>query len=250
MDYFDSIFCINLDRRTDRWAEAQAEILTCGLDRCQRVSAAVSSINSIVGCSASHRALWRRIASGSCGSRALIFEDDFMLVTRDDLLNVGYANSDALRLFDSCQGTTLSERFSEIEPYIPARWDLLYLGGSYETQPRERVNRYIIRNAGMHCTHAYAISSHYATRLTAYLDSFFAPETHNTDVQSGAADSVLASQAKSEDVYSYTFAPRLFIQRPTSPSDINPQPPGGFPHSMVDSAHEMSVTPSFSRTHG
>ena len=231
-NYFDSIFCVNLDRRTDRWAEAREELRLCGIERCERMSAVDTPHDHVGGCLASHTALWRRIATGACGQRVLILEDDFHHITRAELLRVGFTPaSDVMKIFDSCPGVSAPERFAAMLPQVPTHWDLFYLGGSYEDKPHSRVAPHVIRNRGMHTTHAYGISYGFASKMIALFD------THG----SGAAiDSHLASQAKDADVFSYTLTPRLFIQRPTSVSDINPQPPG-FPWSQTDSRHEMMV---------
>lgn len=238
LNYFDRIFCINLDRRPDRWTEAQAELRLCGIEGCERL-AAILLPNCTDGCTASHRAIWRRIAAGECGERVLVFEDDFMFVTRAELVRVGFQERDAtLKIFDSCPGTTFLERFSEMLPSVPDRWDLLYLGGGYESPPWGRVNRHVIRNAGMLTTHAYAIGRRFAAELTERLDKEFPPPA----IVIGAPDSLLALRVKDPRVLSYTLTPRLFIQRPTTMSDLNPQPTGGFPWSMTDAAHEVTAT--------
>lgn len=243
--YFDHFFCINLDRRPDRWAEAQAELQRCGVPACERFSAIDRhgmTGGGAAGCGASHCTLWRRIAKGECGDHVVIFEDDFMLTTRELLLSVGYTpERDEVRIFDSLPGHTAEERLAMILPYVPASWDLLYLGGGYESPPLARANEHMIRNGGMLTTHAYAITRKMAGTVTAYLDALHGAGTDDEPtVHSDTPDSVLALLSKREDVFSYTMTPRLFIQRPTSPSDLNPQP-AGFPWDQVDSRHELMV---------
>lgn len=242
--YFDRSFCVNLDRRPDRWAEAQAELSRCGVPACERLSA-VDRRGMVgggaAGCAASHRVLWRRIAAGE-GERVVIFEDDVMLTTRETLLRVGYTpEREEVKIFDSLPGDSAEERLAAVLPYVPAGWDLLYLGGGYEAPPIARVNKHLIRNGGMLTTHAYAITRAMAKRLTDQLDAAYGVGTEDDPtVHSGAPDSVLASLSKRRDVYSYTITPRLFIQRPTTQSDLNPQPLG-FPWDQTDSCHELMV---------
>lgn len=244
-NYFGHFFCLNLDRRPDRWAEAQAEGQRCGVPSCERMSALDRRGmlgGGAAGCGASHRVLWRRIATGACGDRVVIFEDDFMLTTRKLLLKVGFTSDrDEVKIFDSLPGKSAEDRLRALLPYIPTKWDLLYLGGSYQTSPLSRVNKHVIRNVGMLATHAYAISAGMAKRVTEHLDAGYgAGSEYNQDVHSGAPDSVLAALSKHDDVFSYTVTPRLFIQRPTSPSDLDPKPPG-FPWEQTDSRHELMV---------
>lgn len=244
--YFDSIFCVNLDRRTDRWGQAQAELTLCGIERCRRFQAVDYPLNGPIGCAMSHRRLWRHIATGDLGERVLILEDDFTFVTREMLLLAGYTDvSDTMRIFNSCVETMLARRFATMIDEVPSDWDLLYLGGSYETSPLSRVDKHVIRNNGMHTTHAYGITRAFAGRMTAHLDPHYPPET---DAHCGGIDSALASQTKqAPEVFSYTLMPRLFIQRPLSKSDINPNASLGFPFSQVDSAHEMIVSAPFTQ---
>ena len=54
-DYFNKIFLINLDKRTDRWESAQKELDKIGiLERTKRFSAIENTISGAQGCSASH----------------------------------------------------------------------------------------------------------------------------------------------------------------------------------------------------
>ena len=230
--YFDSILCINLDRRRDRWAEAQEELRLCEIRRCERFSA-IDDPRGYRGCTASHLTIWRRIASGALGERVLVLEDDFKLITRGDLIDAGHAlDSDVMKSFDACPGATLRERFEAMVPSIPLHWDLLYLGGSYIEKQRARVNKHIVRNAGMSCGHSYGMSRAYAEKVAAYFAMRF-PQ----DDCAEAPDVMLRGFGSDPSVVSYTLTPRLFVQRHTSPSDLVPRP-SGFPHSMVDVFYE------------
>jgi hypothetical protein len=243
--YFDHFFCVNLDRRPDRWAEAQAELLRCGVPACERLSAVDRRGmpgGGAAGCGASHRVIWRRIAAGTCGERVVVFEDDFMLMTREVLLRAGYApKRKEVEIYDSLPGQTVGERLAAILPYVPASWDLLYLGGGYQAPPISRLNEHLIRNGGMLTTHAYAITRKMAKMVTEYLDAGYGVGTEDDPtVHSGAPDSLLADLSKRVDIVSYTITPRLFIQRPTSQSDLDPKP-AGFPWDQTDSSHELMV---------
>ena len=57
-DYFDAIYCINLDYRRDRWNEVKIEFEEMGiLDRVIRFSAIRTPENGHLGCFLSHRAI-------------------------------------------------------------------------------------------------------------------------------------------------------------------------------------------------
>ncbi len=236
--YFDHVFVINLDRRPDRWRQAQEELRLCGL-RAERFAAIepppeAGEGRAVVGCTASHRTIWRRIAEGDCGERVLVLEDDFMLATRGELLRLGHS-ADVLAIFDSCPGATFSERFEAMLPFVPESFDLLYLGGSYEVDPVARVNKHVIRNGGMHGAIAYCITRGFAAKLTEDVDRYCPPPM----LRAGAPDSILAVLAKDPEVRSFTLSPRLFVQRVTV-SDLNPQAIG-FEWALTDSRHERMV---------
>ena len=59
-DFFERIYCINLDSREDRWRRVQKQFLKLGiLDRVKRFSA-VARENAIEGCRLSHQQVIRR----------------------------------------------------------------------------------------------------------------------------------------------------------------------------------------------
>lgn len=235
-DYFDSVLCINLARRRDRWAEACTEFALCGIVKYERVSA-VDDSRGYRGCMASHLGVWQRIARGELGGRVLIFEDDFKFIVRHDLIEAGYGgatgeDANVLRVFDSCPGVTPEERFGAMTKFIPEHWDLLYLGGSYVEPSRARMNNHIVRNTGMSCAHAYAMSRTYASNVMQFFSREY-PEDGCTE----APDTILRGLGRDPQVLSYTLSPRLFIQRESSKSDLTPRP-AGFPRTMVDTFYE------------
>jgi hypothetical protein len=240
---FDSIVCLNLDRRPDRWAQALGELRLCGLDgRCQRISAVDRPNDGNAGCTASHRAIWAKIASGEMGDHVLIFEDDFQVMTRDLLVEAKYADvQDTMRIFDSLAPSVpassvadwLAARLSTMLD-VPANWDLLYLGGGYASPPKGRVNKWCIRNNGMLTTHSYAIARKFARLITEHLDENWGDE------YPGPPDSVLCQYVGADAFCSYTLSPRLFIQRAGVTSDLTGRV-HNFPYSMTDPVHEMMV---------
>ena len=252
-NYFDAIYVINLDRRTDRWVQAQAELELCGIDTAERWPAYDCPSCGVYGCLKSHRSLIKKIAEGP-GRNALILEDDFQLLTIELLIKAGFTpDSEVMKLFLSAPfppqyarmadiDYDASERFKALISELPADWDVLYLGGGYQKPPLSRVSAHVIRNAGMLCTHAYAISKHHAREFSEALDKNI-PQQDPVDGKIvdgiGAIDSILATWAP-HHLY-YTISPRLFIQRPQSRSDVNLGDGEGFPYSLTDAAHEAMV---------
>lgn len=81
-DYFDEIYCINLDERTDRWEHAQKEFEKAGiLDRVQRFSA-IRDVDGRIGVIKSNLAIIK-IAKEKKLKNVLIFEDDVEFINDD-----------------------------------------------------------------------------------------------------------------------------------------------------------------------
>ena len=114
--YFDKIFCVNLDRRPDKWALSELEFKKYGID-VERFSAVDGNtltqppggckINAAeMGCSLSHIAILKRMISEGW-QRILIVEDD-----------VEFAEN-------------VNTLFPEYVKQVPPNWDMLYLGGNH-----------------------------------------------------------------------------------------------------------------------
>jgi len=116
VNYFDKIFCINLDSRLDRWESAKTQFDKHNLD-VERISAIKGSDLNLdwppeikegaVGCSLSHL-FTMKMAKQMNLSNYLVLEDDIE--------------------FDE----NFNEKFSNIyENEVPFDWDMLYLGGQH-----------------------------------------------------------------------------------------------------------------------
>jgi glycosyl transferase family 2/glycosyl transferase family 25 len=132
---FDAIYCINLDRATDRWEAAQTRFRKLGIDRRIRRFAAVETpANHHIGCALSHRriiaeARIQRLAS------VLVFEDDVR--------------------FAPDANEVLQRSISELRE---REWQLLYLGGyghQKSSQPLPGCN-HLAKAGSITCTHAVA----------------------------------------------------------------------------------------------
>lgn len=74
-DFFDEIYCINLDERTDRWQHAQQEFVKVGIiDRVKRFSA-IRDDDGRIGIMKSNLAIVK-IAKEKKLKNVLVFEDD------------------------------------------------------------------------------------------------------------------------------------------------------------------------------
>lgn len=138
--HFDNIYCINLDRRPDRWSEVSEETSKHNLI-VERVSAIDGNPNNIqtnngvsdgdVGCTLTHCKILQDAIDKNY-TKILVLEDD--VVFSDDLNN----------LFDEYLGM------------VPDDWDMIYLGGNHINEPIY-INEHVYRVTHTYTTHAYAI---------------------------------------------------------------------------------------------
>ncbi len=148
-DFFDKIYCINLDSRTDRWIKCQEKFKKLGiLDKVERFSACKFQHPNIqfkkllgqAGCTLSHLSILKKALDNNY-SNYLVLEDDFEIdETQTDFL---------LKLNNS-----LNE--------LPSDWDILYLGGNltneYGKSPIEKYSNFLYQVESCHTTHAIAFS--------------------------------------------------------------------------------------------
>lgn len=132
-DFFDAIYCVNLDERTDRWHHAQVELDKLKIrDRVERFSAIKPSHDErwnrnvpwkgkkrfpflgAVGCAESHKSIIQTAKNQNL-KNVLVLEDDFMVN-------------------DFNWEKNLTNGISE----LPTEWDLFYLG--YDLHERASVN--------------------------------------------------------------------------------------------------------------
>jgi len=124
-DYFDEIYCINLDERTDRWQHAQSEFAKAGiLDRVIRFSA-IRDIDGRVGVIKSNVAIVK-IAKQKKLKNVLVFEDDFEFIVEDPQ-------------------QVLQQSLSQVGDI---KWHLFYLGANtHEKLIKFKPNLILLKNA-------------------------------------------------------------------------------------------------------
>jgi GR25 family glycosyltransferase involved in LPS biosynthesis len=131
-DYFDNVYCINVDSRTDRWADCEKEFSKYNL-LVERVSAFTpSDINFSVGIKG--------------GEAALTTTHKKIL---EDAKEKGYNN--ILILEDDVE---FAESINECLSEIPDNWDIVYFGGNHHFgQPIPITDSISIANKtlAMHC---------------------------------------------------------------------------------------------------
>lgn len=194
--WFDHTYCINLEKRPEKWEQAKAEFEkhSIEVERFQGFDGNTFNSPATVsdgdcGCSMSHMAILSQARRMEFKS-VLIFEDDVLFI------------KDFRRTF---------EEWSE---QVPEDWDMLYLGGRHISplqavsledpfsQFRTGVLPNIGRITGTYTTHAYAVKSTVWDMILAdqkplskQIDVYYQTEIHPR-------------------VRAYSFCPNLVTQRP------------------------------------
>lgn len=245
--HFDACFCINLDRRTDRWEECREEVARhfgTAEDWVHRWSAHAHPTNGHQGCTRSHRELLRHIVKQGF-KRVLVLEDDFAVVTLDRMKEKGFVpTQDAWKI--QCMANnglgTLNQRFGAMSYFIPDYYDVLYLGAGYGENPFRRLNKHVIRCGLMQTTSSYGISGHFAKIWSDKVDAGVGCTDRMSEEEKlarhpGPIDNVFGSM--SHDHAFYVLQPRLLYQR-TSYSNITDREEN-YLFSMTDPRHELLV---------
>jgi len=239
--FFDKIFVINLDRRTDRWQACLEEFACYKITKFERFRGYPHPTNGHQGCTRSHRELLRKLAVGPW-ERVLVLEDDFHVLTLKDLQDGGFIpESDVMKTFLSAPGG-LHRRFDYMVQFVPADWDVLYLGGGYGGPPITRVHRHVVRCGAMMTTSSYGITKQFAQIWTEGVDAMVRQqaEAAGTDLlesHPGPIDLTFSRFAAERQFY--VFQPRLMIQRPSF-SDLTERDEH-YLMSMTDPNHEQMV---------
>lgn len=147
-NFFDAIYCINLDSQPQRWEEVKSRFDNLGIShRVERFSAIETPESHHIGCTLSHRRIVE-LAKSKKLRNILVFEDD-VIFHDDTLLNL----QNSLLELDS------------------QRWNVFYLGGmkwmKLGKEPFEKIQgcQYLERPEKMTCTHAVAYHSNFYDTL-------------------------------------------------------------------------------------
>jgi|TARA_R110000851_G_scaffold56338_3_gene131765 GR25 family glycosyltransferase involved in LPS biosynthesis len=145
--HFDKIYCVNLDKRTDRWSHAATQFKKYNIE-VKRVSAVEGNPDNLpcisphliqypgaVGCSLSHYKILKEAKELGL-SNILIFEDDILF--KDDWEKI----------------------YTDNYKDIPEDWDMLYLStNSIYKVITSKVSERISKAHNCLTTHSYAIKS-------------------------------------------------------------------------------------------
>lgn len=141
-NYFDKIYCISLDVRSDRREQAKQQFAGVGLsDRVEFVIVAKHPANPVKGIFESHQlCLTKGLVAGA--QRILVFEDDIL-----------FRNFDSRSLADSCSGLDR----------LPT-WNALFFG-CITSGSRKTCTRSLVKIKYRCLAHAYALNAPYAERI-------------------------------------------------------------------------------------
>jgi glycosyl transferase family 25 len=138
-DYFDHIYCINLDRRTDRWEEVSKLFENNDLiverhsafDGKKELTLPYPSSSELAG-AISHRDVILKAKELGL-KNVLVFEDDVEF-----------------------EGN-LNNKFESIKDFIPKDWDMIYFGGNH-VGGLIQVNDYFFKCMKTYALHMYAVN--------------------------------------------------------------------------------------------
>ena len=121
--YFDKIYCINLNRREDRWNETLEELKKWGL------SDSVSRYSAIDGNTLNNDTV---INNGELG----------ILTTHINIITEAKENNynNILILEDDIEFTKEIENIDEYMSLVPSYWDMLYFGGNHNKHIGKEIN--------------------------------------------------------------------------------------------------------------
>jgi hypothetical protein len=183
-DYFNRVFCVNLDRRTDKWELCEKEFAKHNLT-VTRLSAIDGNTvpyegrlpAGAVGNAMSHARILR-IAKEENLQSVLIFEDDVEFVER------------------------LQDKFNLWVNQLPKDWQLLYLGGNHNW----------VHDIPLCAPNLMKITNTYATHAYAVRNTLFDLVIERLEALSTEGDVIMAEIQKVSN--SYCFRPHLAYQRP------------------------------------
>ena len=122
-NYFDKIYCINLDRREDRWDETLVELNKWGL------SDYISRYSAVDGNTLNNDTT---INNGELG----------ILNTHINIISEAKENDykNILILEDDIEFTEEIKNLDEYMSLVPSDWDMIYFGGNHNKHMGKQIN--------------------------------------------------------------------------------------------------------------
>jgi hypothetical protein len=189
--FFDKIYCINLDHRTDRWDECVKTFEYYGLD-VERVSAVMTD---------------KEIPGLKNGMVSLITTTIHIL---EDAKKNNYKNFLLLEddvefcdYVDGYNGESFAERFEKNLCYLPDNWKLFYLGSGIDTNEKSHVGGEVYRVGFANTAHSLGFNNCFYDICLDKLKSAALP------------NDIIYSNLMREGHDIYSFYPNLTSQRPS-----------------------------------
>jgi glycosyl transferase family 25 len=181
LNHFDKAYCINLDRRPDRWNMVQEEFTRCNVKGVERYAAIDGTT----------------LAPGLIKPGALGLKETFLNIIKEakdkEYKNVCIFEDDVI----FCNGY---QRFDEYLTSVPPNWDMIYFGVRHVWQPY-KINDNILKVMHGFTTHSMVISRSMYNRIIFELGP-------RNDIE---IDVYLAHQHKY--INAYSFYPNITNQR-------------------------------------
>ena len=193
--FFDRIYCINLDHRTDRWEICEKLFKKFNLD--------VTRVSPVVIGDEEHCCLRKPQLSLFRTHKNLIIE-----AKNQNLKNVLIFEDDVefCDEVENYNGKSLEERFSSSINFLPPNWDVFFLGAGIYTDNKSLIGGEIYKIGYALTTHALSINNNYYDTIIKILDS-----------EHDALDIIYCGLMSKNETFS--FHPNLISQR-ASFSDI------------------------------
>jgi GR25 family glycosyltransferase involved in LPS biosynthesis len=188
-DFFDKIYCINLDRRPDRWEKVSKQFneLSLKVERFPAYNGNSLSPhkhyqinNGEVGCFMSHYRILEKIISSTEGTNFLILEDDV----------------EFCKNFNSLLEDHLKQ--------LPEDWDMVYLSG-HIMDDFVKVGDNLYKGKSIMATDSYFVNKKSAEKIKKILDDNFLKRP---------VDYVYMENQKNGNLNAYFFKPFLTRQTP------------------------------------
>jgi GR25 family glycosyltransferase involved in LPS biosynthesis len=194
-EFFDKIYCINLDSRTDKWEECENIFEKKGLivERVSALQPQPSGLGHVKDAEKSlketHKSIIERVKEDGL-KNVLIFEDD---VEFCDLLS-------------DYSGESLDIRFENSINFLPEDWNVLYLGSGIDTDAKSHIGGELYKLGFAHTTHSISINCNFFDTVISQIN------------QSDEPLDIIYSRLMGDNKI-YSFSPNLISQRPSF-SDI------------------------------
>jgi len=197
-EYFDKSYCINLDRRTDRWEEnCLPQFKKLGLE-VERFSATDGKTEFDLG----HGDVYNAELAGSFSHLRAIKK------AKEDGVEKLFLLEDDVVFHDN-----VSEMFKDTIGNVPEDWDILFFGGNHVGGMRP-ISQGVVRLGGSYAIHACGIKNTSYDLLITHLEKSIEKVKNNPQQRftpSVAADYFLAQVHRNLNVY--CFVPHMAWQK-------------------------------------